>query len=32
MSEGRRLVIERFGVALEPEVQTLGPVRFPWAS
>lgn len=31
MAEGRRLVIERFGVALEPEVQTLGPVRFPWA-
>jgi UDP-N-acetylmuramate dehydrogenase len=32
MAEGRRLVIERFGVELEPEVQTLGPVRFPWAS
>jgi UDP-N-acetylenolpyruvoylglucosamine reductase len=31
MAEGRRLVIERFGVTLEPEVQTLGPVRFPWA-
>jgi UDP-N-acetylmuramate dehydrogenase len=30
MSEGRRRVLERFGVALEPEVQTLGPVRFPW--
>ena len=23
-------VLERFGVELEPEVQTLGPVRFPW--
>ena len=32
MDEGRRRVIERFGVALEPEVQTLGAVRFPWAS
>jgi UDP-N-acetylenolpyruvoylglucosamine reductase len=32
MAEGRRLVIERFGVELEPEVQTLGTVRFPWAS
>lgn len=30
MQEGRRRVIERFGVALEPEVQRLGPVRFPW--
>jgi UDP-N-acetylmuramate dehydrogenase len=30
MDEGRRRVIERFGVQLEPEVQTLGPVRFPW--
>ncbi|HSZ68731.1 MAG TPA: UDP-N-acetylmuramate dehydrogenase [Solirubrobacteraceae bacterium] len=30
MTEGRRRVLERFGVALEPEVQTLGPVRFPW--
>lgn len=30
MDEGRRRVIERFGVALEPEVQRLGPVRFPW--
>ncbi len=28
MAEGRRRVLERFGVALEPEVQTLGPVRF----
>jgi UDP-N-acetylmuramate dehydrogenase len=32
MAEGRRLVLERFGVELEPEVQTLGAVRFPWAS
>jgi UDP-N-acetylmuramate dehydrogenase len=32
MAEGRRLVIEHFGVKLEPEVQTLGAVRFPWAS
>jgi UDP-N-acetylmuramate dehydrogenase len=30
MEEGRRRVAERFGVKLEPEVQTLGPVRFPW--
>jgi UDP-N-acetylenolpyruvoylglucosamine reductase len=30
MDEGRRRVIERFGVELEPEVQTLGPVHFPW--
>ncbi len=30
MAEGRRRVLERFGVALEPEVQTLGNVRFPW--
>ncbi len=30
MGEGRRLVLERFGVALEPEVQTLGQVHFPW--
>jgi UDP-N-acetylmuramate dehydrogenase len=32
MAEGRRRVIERFGVELEPEVQTLGTVRFPWRS
>lgn len=32
MAEGRRRVIERFGIELEPEVQTLGPVRFPWAA
>jgi UDP-N-acetylenolpyruvoylglucosamine reductase len=30
MAEGRRRVLERFGVALEPEVQTLGDVCFPW--
>ena len=30
MAEGRRRVLERFGVELEPEVQTLGAVRFPW--
>jgi UDP-N-acetylenolpyruvoylglucosamine reductase len=30
MAEGRRRVLERFGVPLEPEVQTLGAVRFPW--
>ncbi len=30
MALGRERVLERFGVALEPEVQTLGPVRFPW--
>lgn len=30
MAEGRRRVLERFGVELEPEVQTLGPIRFPW--
>jgi UDP-N-acetylenolpyruvoylglucosamine reductase len=32
MAEGRRRVEERFGVQLEPEVQTLGDVRFPWAT
>ncbi len=30
MAEGRRRVQERFGIALEPEVQMLGDVRFPW--
>jgi UDP-N-acetylenolpyruvoylglucosamine reductase len=30
MDLGRRRVIERFGIELEPEVQTLGDVRFPW--
>ncbi|HEX8958322.1 MAG TPA: UDP-N-acetylmuramate dehydrogenase [Solirubrobacterales bacterium] len=29
MTEGRRRVHERFGVELEPEVQTLGEVRWP---
>ncbi len=32
MDQGRRRVIERFGVELEPEVQTLGAVCFPWAT
>jgi UDP-N-acetylenolpyruvoylglucosamine reductase len=34
MAEGRRRVKERFGVALEPEVQSLGPVELPreWAT
>jgi UDP-N-acetylmuramate dehydrogenase len=30
MDAGRSRVLERFGVELEPEVQTLGDVRFPW--
>jgi UDP-N-acetylmuramate dehydrogenase len=30
MAEGRRRVLELTGVELEPEVQTLGEVRFPW--
>jgi len=30
MAEGRRRVEERFEIALEPEVKTLGDVRFPW--
>jgi UDP-N-acetylenolpyruvoylglucosamine reductase len=30
MAEGRRRVAERFGIELEPEVQTLGDVGFPW--
>jgi UDP-N-acetylmuramate dehydrogenase len=29
MAEGRRLVRERFGIELEPEVQALGPVALP---
>ena len=29
MAEGRRLVAERFGLTLEPEVQALGDVRWP---
>jgi UDP-N-acetylenolpyruvoylglucosamine reductase len=30
MAEGRRQVLRRFGVELEPEVHPLGPVVFPW--
>ncbi len=30
MAEGRHRVRELCGVELEPEVQTLGPVEFPW--
>lgn len=30
MAEGRRRVMEMTGVELEPEVQTLGEVVFPW--
>lgn len=30
MAEGHRRVFERRQVELEPEVQTLGPVSFPW--
>jgi UDP-N-acetylmuramate dehydrogenase len=30
IAAGRELVRERFGVELEPEVQLLGEVRFPW--
>jgi UDP-N-acetylmuramate dehydrogenase len=29
MTAGRERVLEMFGVALEPEVQTLGPVQLP---
>jgi UDP-N-acetylenolpyruvoylglucosamine reductase len=29
MAEGRRRVSERFGIELEPEVQSLGPVAYP---
>jgi UDP-N-acetylmuramate dehydrogenase len=29
MAEGRRLVFERFGVVLRPEVQILGEVEWP---
>ena len=32
MAEGRRMVAERFEIELQPEVQTLGAVRFPWSS
>jgi UDP-N-acetylenolpyruvoylglucosamine reductase len=31
MTLGRQRVLERYEVALEPEVQTLGPVAFPWS-
>jgi UDP-N-acetylmuramate dehydrogenase len=31
MAEGRRRVRERLGIELEPEVQTLGEVCFPWS-
>jgi UDP-N-acetylenolpyruvoylglucosamine reductase len=31
MAEGRRRVVELTGVVLEPEVQTLGEVSFPWS-
>jgi len=30
IAAGRELVRGRFGVELEPEVQLLGEVRFPW--
>ena len=30
IAAGRRRVAERFGIELEPEVQLLGDVRFPW--
>jgi UDP-N-acetylmuramate dehydrogenase len=30
IAEGRRRVLERTGIELEPEVQTLGEVHFPW--
>ncbi len=30
MAAGRARVLERFGVELEPEVQTLGDVHVPW--
>jgi UDP-N-acetylenolpyruvoylglucosamine reductase len=30
MAAGRALVSERFGVVLEPEVQLLGDIAFPW--
>ena len=29
IAEARRRVLERFGVALQPEVQTMGPIAFP---
>jgi UDP-N-acetylenolpyruvoylglucosamine reductase len=30
IAAGRALVAERYGIELEPEVQLLGDVRFPW--
>jgi UDP-N-acetylmuramate dehydrogenase len=30
MAAGRELVLARFGIELEPEVQLIGEVRFPW--
>jgi UDP-N-acetylenolpyruvoylglucosamine reductase len=32
MAAARRLVLEQHGIALEREVQVLGPVSFPWES
>ncbi len=32
IAEGRRRVQDRFGIELEPEVQLLGDIRFPWAA
>lgn len=32
MAAGRQLVLDHSGIALEPEVQTLGPVGFPWVA
>jgi UDP-N-acetylmuramate dehydrogenase len=32
IAEGRRLVAVEFGIELEPEVQTLGTVSFPWTA
>src|SRR5438093_1150249 len=31
MVEGRRRVLERFGISLEPEVQVLGEIQWPEA-
>jgi UDP-N-acetylmuramate dehydrogenase len=30
IAEARRRAAEQFGVTLEPEVQLLGPIEFPW--
>jgi UDP-N-acetylmuramate dehydrogenase len=32
MALGRERVRERFGIALEPEVELLGDARFPWSA